>query len=198
MTIGDEIFYTGLFWEVPGAEKNAPIVRIGNISAMPGEPIATEDGPAVVYLMEARSIGGLSGSPVFVDLGGRIRTVKGGPDPLGSEHEYYLIGVACGHWDIENKKSLGQSVNMGIAMVTPTSKVLEVLNRQELLTMRSKKEIDDAKKHFPKKDRVPLRKPVTGEPLVPLPETEALQHEMSKKEIEGALKKVIRKQKSDQ
>jgi hypothetical protein len=32
---------------------------------LPGDPVATPMGPMQAYLIEARSIGGLSGSPVF-------------------------------------------------------------------------------------------------------------------------------------
>jgi hypothetical protein len=62
--IGDEVFLTGLFTKRYGTQKNIPIVRSGIISAMPEEPI--QDSPNSVpynaYLIEVRSIGGLSGN----------------------------------------------------------------------------------------------------------------------------------------
>jgi len=64
--IGDEVFATGLFTAVPGTTRNMPIVRHGNIAMLPSEQIQTDLGYADVYLVEAHSIGGLSGSPVFV------------------------------------------------------------------------------------------------------------------------------------
>jgi hypothetical protein len=64
--IGDEVFATGLFTPVAGRARNEAIVRHGNIAMMPQEQIQTELGYADVYLIEARSIGGLSGCPVFV------------------------------------------------------------------------------------------------------------------------------------
>jgi hypothetical protein len=36
---------------------------------MPEEPVETELGPMEAFLIEARSIGGPSGSPCFVSLG---------------------------------------------------------------------------------------------------------------------------------
>ena len=48
---------------------NLPIVRLGAIAAMPGEYIKTDWGCLRAYLIEARSIGGLSGSPVFIRVG---------------------------------------------------------------------------------------------------------------------------------
>src|SRR5579863_3313537 len=67
--IGDEIAITGLFVSHWGDEKNIPILRIGNIACMPEEPILTNDGYMTGYLVETRSLGGLSGSPAFVHLG---------------------------------------------------------------------------------------------------------------------------------
>ena len=63
--IGDEVFATGLFTPVGEATScNMPIVRHGNISMMPDEPIQVAgkiNDYADVYLVEARSLGGLSG-----------------------------------------------------------------------------------------------------------------------------------------
>ena len=64
--IGDEVHAVGLFSEAPGHQTNMPIVRVGNIPMMPTEQIQTDMGYADVYLVEARSLGGMSGSPVFV------------------------------------------------------------------------------------------------------------------------------------
>src|SRR5207244_2554107 len=70
LSVGDEVFYTGMFSPRLGASKNIPIVRVRNIAALPDEPIDDEAGPMLAYLMEARSLGGMSGSPVFINLGG--------------------------------------------------------------------------------------------------------------------------------
>ena len=69
---GDDLFFIGLFTKHYGTTKNIPIVRMGNIAAMPSidNPVKTKIGPMIAYLAEARSIGGLSGSPVFVDIYG--------------------------------------------------------------------------------------------------------------------------------
>lgn len=132
--IGDEVFITGLFTHLSGSKRNLPIVRIGNIAMMPEEPVPTELGNIEAYLIEARSIGGLSGSPAFVR-----HTVS-----LGRE-EFYLLGLMHGHWDIPPKEkndaisryddALGK-VNMGIAVVVPAKKILEVINHPELIDMR--------------------------------------------------------------
>ncbi|UGX92881.1 serine protease [Bradyrhizobium barranii subsp. barranii] len=67
MGLGDELVIAGLFRSHYGQHRNIPIIRIGNISMMPGEPIWTKIGSLTAYLVETRSIGGLSGSPVFVN-----------------------------------------------------------------------------------------------------------------------------------
>ncbi len=137
---GDEVFITGLFSEHFGLERNLPIVRIGSIACMPEEPVQTKYGPIEAYLVEARSIGGLSGSPVFLHLSG----VRKGKLKLGRNSIYWL-GLMHGHFDFkdmdigdaitqDNLYSL--AINMGIAIVVPISKVLEVLNQDEFIEAR--------------------------------------------------------------
>ena len=145
--IGDETIAVGLFHFVKGCESNSPIARVGNIAMLPTERIHTVHyGDMEAYLIEARSISGLSGSPVFV------RETKELPHELaiigkrGDENEvtipylvggdFFLLGLIHGHWDIEldsginNAEPLPTSaggVNVGIAIVTPASKISDVL-----------------------------------------------------------------------
>lgn len=132
---GDEVFMTGLFAHFAGSARNIPIVRMGNIAMMPQELVPTAVGNIEAYLIEARSIGGLSGSPAFVR-----ETI-----PLGLG-QFFLLGLVHGHWDIPAdaiNDALGPDaadhlarVNMGIAIVVPAKKILEVLNCQELVEIR--------------------------------------------------------------
>jgi hypothetical protein len=69
VSLGDEVFIVGLFRHHHGTRKNIPIVRVGNLAALTEEKVATKLGLLDAYLIEARSIGGLSGSPVFLNLG---------------------------------------------------------------------------------------------------------------------------------
>jgi hypothetical protein len=66
--IGDDLFITGLFTQHYGTQRNLPILRTGIIAAMPDEPLRDVNSGLEykAYLAEVRSIGGLSGSPVFV------------------------------------------------------------------------------------------------------------------------------------
>jgi hypothetical protein len=63
----------GLFKSHYGEQRNIPIIRIGNIAALPEEPVQTHYcGPTDAYLVEVRSIAGLSGSPVFKNAEGLL------------------------------------------------------------------------------------------------------------------------------
>ncbi len=142
--IGDEVFITGLYSHHYGKDRNLPIVRIGNIARMVEEPVSTSDfGFIDAYLIEARSIGGLSGSPVFVHLPG-IKIAYGN-EPVYDSGPFYLLGLIHGHWNI-GKADLdwiddeGEKINTGIAIVVPAIKILETINQPEFITVR--KEIE--------------------------------------------------------
>jgi hypothetical protein len=128
--IGDEIFITGLFTRHPGQQTNIPIVRIGNIAAMPAEKIMTEVSAMQAYLVECRSTGGLSGSPVFVNLG----LVRHGKFSSSNKPIFRLLGLVCAHYDTneivnEDKTVNPNRVNMGIAVVAPIAAVLDTIDR---------------------------------------------------------------------
>ena len=135
---GNEVFLSGLFHLHSGERNNLPIVRIGNIAAMPNEKIDTPRGPVAAYLIEVRSIGGLSGSPVFITFG-LTRSVAG--LPLGTA-KFFLLGVMHGHFDttesdlvdevLSDSAAPPKSVNMGIAVVTPAEKILEVIQQSQI------------------------------------------------------------------
>ena len=112
--IGDETIISGLFTAVPGTTRNIPIVRHGNIAMMPGEQIQTDLGFADVFLVEARSIGGLSGSPVFVrhTLGVKVKREGDGSDDLlfANGPGITLLGLMHGHWDIRESEMSKSSI----------------------------------------------------------------------------------------
>jgi hypothetical protein len=131
--VGNEIAFAGLFVNHHGKKRNEPIVRFGNICGMPSEPVSTKVGDIEAYLVESRSVGGLSGSPVFVDVGvyrvvDNVRQYR-----RGEEKVLYLLGVVNAHFDVFVKKATvdvspsDEHVNKGIAVVTPIDKVLNVI-----------------------------------------------------------------------
>ena len=51
--LGDEVFFVGLFREHSGLQRNVPIVRVGNIAAMPEEPVRSRTWAEMdAYLVE--------------------------------------------------------------------------------------------------------------------------------------------------
>lgn len=130
--IGEDVFFMGLFSQHYGQERNIPIARIGNIAAMPEELVSTEMGLMKGYLVEARSIGGLSGSPVFINTGG------GGMHRqfIGTLPRFHLLGLVHGHFTIKNAEAdavsddgLNEaSINTGIAIVVPAEQIREVID----------------------------------------------------------------------
>jgi hypothetical protein len=147
--VGDELYVVGLFTKRHGKSKNIPIVRTGIISAMPDEPIddPLTGVPYHAYLAELRSIGGLSGSPVFVELGpGRVA----GDEVQGlEERTFYLLGLIRGHWpkkeyevaDFAVDTDEQHMLNTGIAAVTPIGKLSDIVYCEEWVRVR--KENDD-------------------------------------------------------
>lgn len=137
--VGDDVFLPGLFVNHAGTERNLPIMRLGNIAAMPVEPVATQIGALPAYLVEARSIGGLSGSPVFVNVGlirlppqtVLLSTRGEGEAPVP---DFLLMGLVHGHFarrpvptDAVADGLSEETINMGIAIVLPAERIRDVL-----------------------------------------------------------------------
>lgn len=148
---GDEVLITGLFSKITGDEKNIPIVRVGHLAMAPSEPIVpTSLGNIEAYVVEVKSLGGISGSPVFIrqtiDIPGLF---KWGTNIPATAQAYSnvvrLLGLAHGHWNLDLQKINDPSpehaqdaFNIGLAIVVPAEHILEVLNNKELTEMRAK------------------------------------------------------------
>jgi hypothetical protein len=187
--VGDEVLITGLFTLVTGKSRNIPIVRIGNLSMSPREAIVpTKLGDIEAYIIEARSIGGLSGSPVFIrqtiDLHGAFKWGTNIPSTLHTySNAIHFLGLVHGHWDIEAAKindptiePQEEGINMGLAIVVPASQILELLNGRELSALRQQtKDKARSKRHVSTMDSAATEKAFT------------------KDDFEHALKKASRK-----
>jgi hypothetical protein len=100
--VGDDIAIIGLYTSHYGIVRNQPIARFGNVSAIPSEPISTGRDNVIGYLVEARSIAGLSGSPVFLTVPPILRrdgNLLGAPNP-----DYHPVGIVLGQHTIQYKK----------------------------------------------------------------------------------------------
>ena len=133
---GDDIAIIGLYRNHLGREKNIPIVRGGIIAAMPDEPISTKLGPMMAYLVEARSIGGLSGSPAYW-ISGRYRFDSGTLFDVreSDKHLMKLVGIVHGHFDATDSDFLAGAwgkdrMNEGMSIVAPVQHVIETLEQK--------------------------------------------------------------------
>lgn len=140
LTLGHEVFVTGLFRHHHGERKNIPIVRVGTIAALDEEQVQTEVYLRDAYLIECRSIGGLSGSPVYIQIEPELKLRR--PTPPSTPPGTYLLGVIHGHFDANIAKidtsvmnaGLGDRVNTGIAIVTAAEKLKELLAQDDVFT----------------------------------------------------------------
>jgi hypothetical protein len=156
--LGDEIFVVGLFTRYFGSSKIIPIVRTGNIAMMPTDKVPVKHfGEIDAYLAESRSIGGLSGSPVFVRATIHLptETTEGEPAVISGLGSTHFLGLMHGHWelplDISNVEQ-AEAVNMGISIIIPAKKILEVLYHPELIEMRKKAKEKHNEKNYPVAD----------------------------------------------
>lgn len=144
---GDEVFFCGLFQGYSGASQVQPIIRFGNISLMPYERIPIFDkttrmtSKIEAYLVECRSYGGHSGSPVFLVLKpdryvGRI--------DISSEYPIRLLGVVTHHFELSKEVKFSGDVfgkgiidqNAGIAIVIPVSYISDLLMNEYFIQQR--------------------------------------------------------------
>jgi len=147
--IGNEVLVIGLFRLHHGHTKNIPIVRQGIISAEPQESFTDKKTGLSysAYLAEIQSIGGLSGSPVFVHVPERqlldceqdieLRNRARQQNPAGF---LFLLGLVRGHfdevdgvWPETREYGNGDKIHSGIATVTPIEEVLKIVAENEEL-----------------------------------------------------------------
>lgn len=146
--IGDDFFMVGRFINHEGKQQNAPLVRYGSISQMPAEPISYSLGgqrhDQICIMADVRSIGGFSGSPVFLN-----ELIFTRPDGGEVPDRHWLIGIDCSHipmWSPVcgiDEEPIGQTqvnVNSGMAGIIPAWILLEMLMSDDLITKRARDE----------------------------------------------------------
>lgn len=140
--VGDDLISIGLFTKRKGNGQNLPIVRSGIIASMPDELLIDEDGyKFAAYLAELRSLGGLSGSPVFVYIHNQ-RPIKA--EDFNAHHTFFLLGIIRGHWEAKYYSDVEpfqdtqefEPLNTGVAIITPAHYISEALNCEEFVKMR--------------------------------------------------------------
>lgn len=168
--VGDEVFMVGRFMNHQGTTRNTPVVRFGNISMMPLEPVLQERPDQTQYLqdsflVEMRSLSGFSGSPVFW----YEQSVT--PLPLKQSHLFLgekvqdssslqmtmstpkFLGIDWGHLNapynyVKQGSQLAEdqrdertlNANSGLSGVVPAWKLTELLDHPKFVQQRSEAE----------------------------------------------------------
>ncbi len=135
---GDNVLFSGYFYQFPGLKKFQPIVREGILAMIPDEKLETTlRKPGHLYLADLHVFGGNSGSPLFVNLGG----FRHGILSSGSE---YLLGIVSGFYHEDSNLNLTVATtltgtleqNSGIAMVVPADELRALLDNPTLQAAR--------------------------------------------------------------
>ena len=142
--VGDELVFPGLFVHHSGQGRNLPVMRAGTLGAMPDEPVMTASGPMHLYLAEARSIGGQSGSPVFLNMQAPREFRSLTPKVDISEKPYYLLGLMRSHlrakdsgeYATDDPKTEDLWINSGIATVVPVQDIVDTVSQPSLEELR--------------------------------------------------------------
>jgi hypothetical protein len=149
--VGEEAFSVGRLVDHDGKQQHSPVVRFGNISQMPGEKIRQDTGfMQESYLVEGRSVGGYSGSPVFIFIPPwAVRPGK--PMVSSASHGPWFLGVNWGHlvkWqpvcDAAGRPltSHGMQIaqNTGMMTVVPAWKLEEMFEHPQMKAERASRE----------------------------------------------------------
>ncbi len=156
---GSLVHIVGLFRLMAGKQRNLAVVHTGHIALNPeDERIPVKERGTNTrhevegYLVEAQTLEGLSGSPVFVrrsiqrtdkDKGNKLNTWVYGA--------VFLLGVYQSAWDAEPGAILAgdrggnekMRVPVGMGVVVPAEKILEVLSMPKLKDRRAASEDQD-------------------------------------------------------
>lgn len=141
----DRIIFPSLLINFVGSARNYPVMRDGTVALIPDEkvPLRYKVGSREivtqqeVILLDATSVPGASGAPIFLGPGPRI---KGNAFALGG-NKPYLLGVMHGFYhaapreliDIHITKTASMyAENSGIAIVCPSWRLREILDLPEL------------------------------------------------------------------
>jgi hypothetical protein len=156
---GDDVFVVGRFINSQGKLKNIPSVRFGNIAQMPIEPVEQDrcfgKFQQESFLVEARSVSGFSGAPVFlILLATSSRQEPGFRLPtdvlrlLGIQWGYIQDwGPVCDPIGRPVNTGLQVRLNTGMMGVVPAWKLGDLLRSEGMREHRRKAEEKYIEKH---------------------------------------------------
>jgi hypothetical protein len=149
--VGDLVYIVGLYRLFPGRAKISPVVHTGHVAMAPDEeiPVWNRRTGQITgtrgYLIEAQTLEGLSGSPVFIRHTNPIdiRTEFG--KAVAYTETVYLLGLWQGAWDGVAGDTLTQEfgkqsvrVPVGMGITIPCRRIAEVLQLPDLQTGRER------------------------------------------------------------
>jgi hypothetical protein len=144
---GSDVFFTGMFGYHLGDKRNTPITRFGKVALMTEEKIDWIWGRTDLYLMEASSYPGNSGSPVFFQVGSE----RGNGSIVIGPPVIKLAGIMSGCInDIQPVQTVSVSTNqyttpnLGISGVVPSYELKDILFSKELQQLRASVEARSA------------------------------------------------------
>lgn len=142
--LGDECFFAGRFVEREGIEQNLPTLRFGNLARLAVEPIThpTRGIEQESFLVEARSLSGYSGSPVFV-YQTAVVTAQDTRMRAWDHSPVFLLGIDWCHLPIHKpvleadretlvSEDLWVETNSGMMGVVPAWKIAELMTGEEV------------------------------------------------------------------
>jgi hypothetical protein len=171
---GDLAQVVGVFALLHGTHRNMPAVHTGHISLMAGdEPIPVIDWrdpkeERVIevhgYLVEANTLPGTSGAPVFIRRSVELSKAAHGTVRTWAHGTVWLLGVWQGSWHGDPNRLINLPASadrlvtpIGMGVVVPTTKLIEVFEQEKLVNKRAaeKAEHDRPRAVTPEKATVP-------------------------------------------
>lgn len=200
---GDDVFMVGRFIGHDGKQRNLPSVRFGNISMMPGLVRNARGLDQESFMVEMKSLGGYSGSPVILWLLPNAEHMSKAKSRKGN----WLLGIDWGHIpryvdvlkDAHSDSPIDEGyvvkLDTGLAGVVPCWKLTELLEQDE--EFAAQREMEEHKLKTNKaRERSDAEKEVVAvfDSSVASPED---QQAFTKADFERALKKVARRPKDE-
>lgn len=150
MRMGDDVFIPSVFSGHVGEQHNIPVIRFGHVASLPLEPMRYGSPTVPAFLIETRSLGGISGAPVLLHLdpGAPRNSPKGHESGNIRMVPYALIGMVLGAHgggygtdfaaDPDGTTvNADAQFNAGLSLVLPMQHVLDLLQSEALARPRA-------------------------------------------------------------
>jgi hypothetical protein len=159
MPVGSELAIPALFTGAVGELTNTPIMRIATLASHPQEPLRDASPRHPAYLIETKSLGGTSGSPVFFNTA-PSPTALAGMIEINQQSgllklPYVLIGMLLGAYSgtyNDDFIPVDQRVipsdanfNSGISVVLPAEPIVSFLLTDERFVAGRKEALADVR-----------------------------------------------------